>query len=343
VHVPPPRSPAIPALSFEDAERDRQERFHALEGQLIRAADTAAEGEDLREAEFRRNEDERQRVFLDHETRRDEESTQRRHQIWHDLEDRLATLPPPPPGPVPVPVIHVTEPSHVETESIIGSIRQVAEDATTRYAADILETVRAERDELGREREAAAAERQRLHDELEAERTRVATERDQRIRALEAELAECRDHLENERQLRITEEAETRERERQEALERDEAIRNQLLDITNLVQDQRDLCVRKKELMDSRWEEKQGRREDKDARMAEIRDTVARIIQDREADRLRAEEERAAAQERPGLCRHSKALMHANQLIGTDRLLEELQRQNAELRELLNSLSESEA
>ena len=144
MHVPPPRSPPILALSLEDAERDRQERFHALEGQLIRAAETAAEGEDLREVQIRRNEDERQRVFLDHEHRRDEESTQRRDQIWHDLEDRLATLPPPPPVPVPVPVVHVTEPSHVETESIIGSIRQVAEDATTRYAADILETVRAE-------------------------------------------------------------------------------------------------------------------------------------------------------------------------------------------------------
>jgi hypothetical protein len=94
VHVPPPRSPAIPALSFEDAERDRQERFHGLEGQHIRAAETGAEGEDLREAEFRRNEDERQRVFLDHEHRRDEQLTQRRDQIWHDLEDRLATLPP---------------------------------------------------------------------------------------------------------------------------------------------------------------------------------------------------------------------------------------------------------
>jgi hypothetical protein len=290
--VPEPRSPTGPAdLSYDDAERDRQERFHDLEGQLTRAAQTAVESEDQREAEFRRNEEERQRLFLDHEATRDEGSRQRRDQIWQDLEDRLAAVPP---------AIRVIEPSQAETESLIGSVRQVAQDATSRYATDILETVKAEREELARVREAATAERERLHAEADAERNRLAEERDERIRTLETELANVRSELENEKQLRITEEAENRERERQENLERDAAIRDQLADITNLIQDQRDLCVQKKDLMDARWKEKQDRREEKDSRLAEIRDTIARILEDRETDRLRAEDERAAAQERPG-------------------------------------------
>jgi hypothetical protein len=64
--------------------------------------------------------------------------------------------------------------------------------------------------------------------ELEAERARSAE-----IRSLTGELAMVRGELENEKQQRITEEADTRERERQENLERDEAVRNQLGDITN--------------------------------------------------------------------------------------------------------------
>jgi hypothetical protein len=290
--VPPPGGVDYPGdLSYDDAERDRHNRFHEIEGQLLQAAHTAVEAEDQREAEFRRSEEERQRIFLENEARREEESRQRRDQIWHDLEGRLAVAAPVPPSP---------EAPQAETESIVGSVRQAAQDATTRYSAVILETVKAEREEMAREREAAEAERERLREEVEAERNRLTEEREARIQALEAELMAVRNELENEKQLRITEEAETRERERQETLERDEAIRNQLVDITNLIQDQRDLCVRKKELMDERWEEKQGRREHKDSRLAEIYDMVAKIIQDRETDRLRAEEERAAAEARPG-------------------------------------------
>ena len=278
-------------LTYADAERDRQDRFHEVEGQLIHVTQAAADAEDQREREYRQNEEERQRLFLENEARREEESRQRRDEVWRDLEGRLAGAPP---------VALTPEPGQAETESIIGSVRQAAEVATSRYSAQILETVKAEREELAREREAAEAERERLRAESEAERNRAVEASETRIQALEEELATVRAELENERQLRITEEAETRERERQEALERDESIRNQLIDITNLVQDQRDLCVRKKELMDERWDEKQGRRAEKDSQLAELHDMVSRLLQDREADRLRAEEERAAAEAKPG-------------------------------------------
>jgi hypothetical protein len=83
-------------------------------------------------------------------------------------------------------------------------------------------------------------------------------------------------------------------------LESDAAIGDQFVDITNLIQDQRDLSVQKKESMDARWEENRGRPEEKDSRLAETRNTIARILEDHGTDRLRTGEERAAAQERPG-------------------------------------------
>jgi len=271
--VPPPHSPD---LSYGDDEGDRDGRLREVEERLSQRAQAAAEAEDLREAEFRRKEDERNRLFLEHEQRRDDESRQRRDQVLQE---------PPPPA----------QPGEPELSA-----------------------------------EAAEA------------RTRTEDEREARIRALEAELATVKAELDNERQQRVTEEAETRERERQETLDRDEAVRNQLGDITNLIQDQRDVCARKKELMDERWEEKQVRREDKDSKLAELRDMVTKIIQDREEDRLKAEEDRVAAEARPGLSPSKLAsAKNSPPEIGIEKVLDELQRQNAEQREYLNSLSES--
>jgi hypothetical protein len=73
---------------------------------------------------------------------------------------------------------------------------------------------------------------------------------------LETELAQVKADLEAERALRVSEEADRRERERLEDLERHEAVHAQLSDITNLVQEQRDECVKKKELMDETMERK---------------------------------------------------------------------------------------
>jgi hypothetical protein len=283
--IPPPRSAEPGDLSYDDAEQDRHDRFREIEGRLLHAAQTALDDEDRRETEFRRNEEQRNRLFLEHEERRDAEARQRGDHIPQDLGSQQ-----------PGPGSSQTPERQADAESLIGSMR----DATSRYAQDILDTVKGEREELTRAREQAAEERERLRAEAEAERARVTEEREARIKALEDELKAVRDELENEKQLRVTEEAETRERERLEALERDEGVRNQLGDITNLVQDQRDLCARKKELMDERWAEKQNRRQDKDAKLSELFDMVSKIIQDREADRLRAEEDRAAAEARPG-------------------------------------------
>jgi DNA repair exonuclease SbcCD ATPase subunit len=217
-----------------------------------------------------------------------------------------------------------------------------AQDAAARHADDIMTTVRMEREEMAREREAAAADRERLQAEQDAARLRAEEECQAKISALEEELARVREELENERQQRITEEAETRERERMEALERDEAVRNQLGDITNLVQDQREECARKKELMDERWAEKQTRRGEKDSKMQDLYDMVAKIVEDREADKIKAEEERLANEGKPGKSCIVCPRTLTNHSIDIEKLLEELQKQNAEQRELLNNLSESE-
>ncbi|KAF7978738.1 hypothetical protein HWV62_44744 [Athelia sp. TMB] len=339
-----------------------------IEDRLIELTRNAEQAEDAREDHFRHNEEERDRLFIDNENRRDQEAAERQEAILQDLKSKidetLAGIQPiyagAPGGPDGSPSdgpsdhgpgsirpdslgpdslgpgsIHAadslqpdtasTRPSLRRPSSIHESIYTAAQDAAAHHAADIMEIVRLEREAMMQEREAAEADRQRMQAELEEERARNHELQDVRIRELEDELASVKAELENEKQLRLTEEAETRERERQESLERDEAVRNQLGDITNLVQDQRDECERKKALMEERFAEKEARREQKDMRMQDIYDMVARVVEDREAEKIRAEEERLANEGKPGI----------------EKLLEELQRQNAEQRELLNNLSEN--
>ncbi|KAF9647115.1 hypothetical protein BDM02DRAFT_3251176 [Thelephora ganbajun] len=77
--------------------------------------------------------------------------------------------------------------------------------------------------------------------------------------------------------------------------------------------------------MDERWNEKMNRRVEKDAQIGNLYDMVTRIIEDRETERIRREDERIAAESRPGI----------------ERVLDELARQNAEQRELLEQMAES--
>ena len=114
-------------------------------------------------------------------------------------------------------------------------------------------------------------------------------------------MAAVKEELRNEREQRMIEEAETREREKQECLERDEGIRNQLSDISNLVQDQATEIQRKRELAEERAAEKMSRREEKDMKFLALQDMVQRIVEDREAERIRAEEERIANEGKPGM------------------------------------------
>ena len=379
--IPPPGPPqgasragvAPPDDSYRDA--DRPQDADEVEQRMLEIANDAKDAEDRREADFRRNEDERDRLFLDNEAKRDLEASQRRDDIFHEFEDRidekLAKISPPTADVGATPSIRRSErypppsgrysptegsirserpptvrhtPSSHRPVSIHESMATAAQDAAQRYAADIMETVRLEREEMAREREAARAEREALEAQREAERLHKEEQCEEKIRALEAELAAVKEELRNERDQRTAEEAETREREKQQCLERDEGIRNQLSDISNLVQDQAAEIQRKRELAEERAAEKMSRREEKDMKFLALQDMVQRIVEDREAERIRAEEERIANEGKPGMYPFTlSTLVHILKLlvIGIERLLEDLQRQNAEQRELLNNLSDS--
>ncbi|KAF9781346.1 hypothetical protein BJ322DRAFT_1010856, partial [Thelephora terrestris] len=327
-------------------------------------AEAATQAEDRRERIFRENEEARERVFDEAELRRAEEAAHRRNQIWADLEDRLATLPPLPIATVPrteagsFDSVHIAEsitPVHTPpisptipvTPVIPGSpalplepaspaepvpipedaasIVQSMRTAAARHADEIREIVDSEREQIAHERAELAAERERMMEELREERARLDAEKEARISELQAELEKVKADLEAERALRVSEEADRRERERFEDLERHEGVRAQLGDITNLVQEQRDECTKKKELMDERWNEKMNRRVEKDAQISNLYHMVTKIIDDREAERISREEERAAAESRPGI----------------ERVLDELARQSVDQRDLLEQMAES--
>jgi hypothetical protein len=106
-------------------------------------------------------------------------------------------------------------------------------------------------------------------------------------------------------------------------MEQDEAMRAQLGDLTNLVQNSMDKIEEKKATSDARYEEKAGRRQVKDAQNIEFRDMIQKIHEDMEANQARCEDDKREVRET------------------LERVIDDLQRQNADQRDLLQSLSES--
>ena len=346
-HVP--RPPSVLDLGPADDDRRRlealneaAERLHstliiARDAEERREVDFLARGDRLEE-EFRHHEADRQHYFEEGEERRNAEARQRSDGIWQDLETRLRALPAPAPTPIPRSPSRPVSPAGPEDTS---SIRDIAQQAASQHAQDILETVRLEREEAAAEREALAAERAQLAAELSAQKDAVISEKDARITTLEDELTRARAQLEAERQQRVTEDSETRDRQREELIERDENIRAQLGDITNLVQDQRDMCETKKALMDERWEQKLGRREEKNAQMIELRDMMQTIHDNMERDRNKCEEDRRECQDGiliPTSPYFLVLILHS--FAGLQKIIDDLRTENAQQRELLTTLSE---
>ncbi|KAF9233906.1 hypothetical protein BU15DRAFT_53269 [Melanogaster broomeanus] len=316
-HVPPPltegHAPTEPGgPDFENALRARHERLDEAERELTQIIDNAHDAEARRDDEFNENENSRERIFRDGEERRDTEARQRSDALFQQLEQRAASV-------APIPVPPPPDPDHV---SIMESIHTSVQEAASRHASDILDTVRMEREETARERELLAAEREGERARLEEERRVLDAERQAKITALEEELARTRDELENERQLRMNEENEAR----MAAAERDEVLRSQLADLTNMVQQNQALCEEKKALSEHHWAEKQRWKEERDGQMQELMGMVSRLVEEQAAAKQREEEQRQA---------------NEDQRIGIEQVLEELQRQNAEQRELLNAVSEN--
>lgn len=294
---PPPRQATVTPFNFQVAEESRGqlEELNNAANRLHLTAAAAQEAEDQRELEFLSQEEQRDRVFRENEERRAQEAQDRAAGIFHDLESRISTLPAPAKAEDQSFVGEPGEPGEYpgsDRESI-RTISAIATQAATQYATDVMATVRLEREEAAREREGAARERELLLSELRVEKDRVIEEKDARIYALEEELRQMRAEFEGEKQQqRITEEEEAGARERQFA-ERDEFVRAQLGDITNLVQEQRDLLETKKQMAEDRQREKEQRRAEKEANNIELRDMLQTVIVEMQKDKARYEDDKA--------------------------------------------------
>lgn len=251
-----------------------------------------------RQQEFERREAERDRIFQENEAAR----AARAAGIPYDPEEQAPTedgevTPGRVSGSGRGPSVRRSR-THRSDEPMTGvDIESVNADSSRALFNDMMDQIQQSREE----RLAADEERAQLHAQLEDARLEREAERDAKIAALEDELAQVKEELENEKQQRMQEDADTRERERQEALERDEGVREQLSDITNIVQAQRDEDERLAQEAEARFQDKITRQEAKDAQMSNLVDMVQQMMDDREAEKIRAEEERIANEGKPGL------------------------------------------
>ncbi|THH31833.1 hypothetical protein EUX98_g2343 [Antrodiella citrinella] len=327
VVLPPSHAPSIyPGdLGYADAERERADRFDELQGRLAELNDAAVEAEDRRDTTFRDHEDERERLFANNEQRRDQESAQTRGEIIRLLEERLAAIPflpappqrpaegegaegegtvvegeEPPAGPAGpagpttrTPSVH-SFPDEDERRSFRDQVTSAASDAAVQFADTIRETVRLEREEMAREREADRVDRERVMAELAEERRNLKEEQDARIRQLEEELAAARTECENEKAMRISEENQRHELERAQDNERAERFEQQLSQVTDIVSEQRDDTIQKRQEQDQRWQEKMARMTAQEDKMNRMMELMAEMREDKEEEKERQTQEQQA-------------------------------------------------
>lgn len=293
-----PRVPSGPGgLEYDDAERERHERFGEIERRLADATQDAAESEMRRDFDFQEREAARDRHFAEKEAGRDRqfgENEARRK----DMPSTLARQPLPG-EPLPADVLGAPE----RAESVITDIRRAAAESAARHADDIRDIVQGEREEMARqieaEREEARAARETLEQQLQGERKRADDERDARVRELEEELARVRAELDHERQQHDHDEEMRREADSQRNQERDEDMRQQLSEITDILLAHREEFARKKETVDERWREKQEWRDETNRQFQGLFNMIQGVIDNCAEEKARCEEERRTAAERP--------------------------------------------
>ncbi|KAG6890494.1 hypothetical protein C0992_000986 [Termitomyces sp. T32_za158] len=325
----PPHRAVTPAHGDFGREEEHIQRLQDAEQLVHNAAQSILGADRDRERDFRLNEEDRDRVFQEGEARRHQEAQEHAGAIWQEFRDRIAALLPPapvqsPPSPPPPPPPAV-DAAVTQTEDVAADRASIHSQAQVHTAVQMLDTIEAERAEFAREREIAAQEREQLMQEVATAHRNQAEAQDARIKELEDELAAVRAELENEKQQRMTIETEQRERESQALQERDEAIRNQLGDITNIVQEHHLACDEKNARMEERWQEKQVRRADKDLKMEALENLVRKLAQDMEESRDLALEAKIARERSPNL--HD--------------LIQKLEDQNAAQQAMLEELSKS--
>lgn len=349
----PPRTPHSPSfgdLALAEEERDRLARLDEVEHRLNDVAEGAREAEEhreaefqdkerLREDEFRANEEDRQRIFRENEEVRAREAIEARDAILQDFPGGLGTAPTAPGGSVsgaPAPGGDLGDGASVHTA--IQDIR----DSASRHSQEIRDVIDMEREENAREREAATAERVRLEAERDAAVQAAQELKDSRIQELEEQVASLRAELEAEKQAREAEESDARERERAEREENNDFIRNQLMDLTNLMNEQRQATDEKRELMESRYAEKEERRRNKEAEKMEMREMLQKLFDEFQMEKDKAEALRLDAEGKPGmisLCFYIYS--DADYYLGVEKILEEVMRRHDDIQESLRAFSDS--
>lgn len=139
------------------------------------------------------------------------------------------------------------DPSSSRSKMPRPSTTQTAAAEPVRQLQEMLNLLREQQAKVS-ECNAAKAERaDMLRSELADARAEAKARREERKQRLEAKLSQTKEALELERQRRSENDLRI-ERERADAIERDEVIQAQLGDLTDAVQEQRDLCTSGKEL-----------------------------------------------------------------------------------------------
>ncbi|KAI0692709.1 hypothetical protein BC835DRAFT_31457 [Cytidiella melzeri] len=241
-----------------------------------------------------------------------------------EADQGLPVMPPPS-----SPEAHIEDMGDVH--SIAQSLHHSVLDAASRHSQDMLETLRLEREEMHRQLDEERLERERRQAELAAVRDQRESDLMERIRHLEDRLAatesaheQTKADLEQERQVRITEETERREAERDEDRQRAEDAALQLSELTNVATATRDELARKREVSDERWATKEVWKEQKDRDVSDMKDMLSNMQRMFEDCERRREEERAAEAGKPSI----------------ESVLQELKNENATLRQLFAELAE---
>ena len=243
-----------------------------IEHQLTDMTQDAAEAEIRREHEFQEREAERDRQFTEEEPAERVPQSEEREARNDEMVSTLARQPAPPGEPLPADVLDPPEPP----KSAVAPIRRAVPESAA-GADDIRDIVQGEREEMVRQLQAeqgeARAAREALEQQVLADRKLADDERDARARELE-ELARVRTGSEHEKQKRDHDEEMRLDAESQRNLERDEEMRQQLSEITDLLLAHRDEFARKRETVDERWREKQEWSEEMRQQLNEITDLL---------------------------------------------------------------------
>ncbi|GJJ16140.1 hypothetical protein Clacol_010420 [Clathrus columnatus] len=276
----PESTPAISpeermAIVFNNSEDDRRLRYQDAERQRD---DAAVQAEQRRDEEFYAHEADRQRVFEEGEARRNQGAEQIREEIFQGAEEGRAA-----------------------TAADAESLREAdAERAGSERAQSIRETVRSvieSQAEAAREaaEQGAQNERQELYRIIEAERGRVA-DYEAKVKALEEEIVTLRDTHEAQKLESERERTAKLEEFQAELAQRDTDMREQLANITRMLEEKNAECDRLRQLDDERWAAKEERRTQKDAQCGSLKDMLQQLINEQLAAKelaLQEKEERA--------------------------------------------------